>query len=63
MPLPDPTRRYPITLPDGGTHPGTVFLNRAIDNPRFLVGDYTYASDLDPPSDWAGRLAPYLFEF
>jgi len=28
------------------------------------VGDYTYASDFDPPADpadWAGRLAPYLF--
>ncbi|WP_164659790.1 CatB-related O-acetyltransferase [Tropicibacter sp. Alg240-R139] len=62
MPLPDATRRYPITLPDGSDHLGTVFLNRVIDHPRFQVGDYTYASDFDPPQDWAGRLAPYLFE-
>ncbi|HBS50447.1 MAG TPA: acetyltransferase [Rhodobacteraceae bacterium] len=63
MPLPDPTRRYPITLPDGTPHEGTVFLNRAVDHPRFEAGDYSYASDFDPPQDWAGRLAPYLFPF
>jgi len=61
MPLPDPQRRYPITLPDGSDHTGTVFLSRAIDHPAFEVGDYTYASDFDPPRDWATRLAPYLF--
>lgn len=62
MLLPDPLRRTPITLPDGSDHAGTVFLSRAVDHPRFIVGDYTYASDFDPPQDWAGRLAPYLFE-
>ncbi len=63
MPLPDPTRAHPITLPDGSAHEGTVFLNRVVDHPRFIAGDYTYASDFDPPQDWAGRLAPYLFPF
>lgn len=62
MPLPDAARRYPITLPDGSDHRGAVFLNRVIDHSRFQVGDYTYASDFDPPEDWAGHLAPYLFE-
>lgn len=63
--LPDPARAYPITLPDGSAHPGTVFLSRVIDHPRFRVGDYTYASDFDPPpkDGWAARLAPYLFDF
>ncbi|MCE8522480.1 CatB-related O-acetyltransferase [Ruegeria pomeroyi] len=61
MTLPDPGRRYPITLPDGSDHAGTVFLNRVIDHPRFRAGDYSYASDFDPPKDWAARLAPYLF--
>ncbi|AAV96293.1 CatB-related O-acetyltransferase [Ruegeria pomeroyi] len=61
MPLPDASRRYPITLPDGTDHAGTVFLNRVIDHPRFRAGDYSYASDFDPPADWAARLAPYLF--
>ncbi len=61
MPLPDPNRRYPITLPDGSDHAGTVFLNQAITHPRFTAGDFSYASDFDPPEDWCARLAPYLF--
>ncbi|MEY8837760.1 antibiotic acetyltransferase, partial [Cribrihabitans sp. XS_ASV171] len=51
MPLPDPTHAHPITLPDGSAHEGTVFLNRVVDHPRFIAGDYTYASDFDPPQD------------
>jgi len=61
MPLPDPSRRYPVTLPDGSNHAGTVFLSRVIDHPGFQVGDFTYASDFDPPQNWAQHLAPYLF--
>lgn len=61
MPLPETSRRYPITLPDGTEHTGTAFLNQVIDHPRFQAGDYSYASDFDPPKDWATRLAPYLF--
>ncbi|MTH97338.1 CatB-related O-acetyltransferase [Roseibium sp. RKSG952] len=63
MPLPDPSRRYPITLPDGSDHRGTVFLSQAIDHPRFQAGAFSYASDFDAPDDWAFRLAPYLFPF
>ncbi|MGR3369173.1 MAG: CatB-related O-acetyltransferase [Sagittula sp.] len=61
--LPDASRRHPITLPDGTPHLGTVFLKNVVDHPRFVVGDYTYASDFDPPEDWATRLAPFLFPF
>jgi len=61
MPLPDPHRRYPVTLPDGSDHKGTVFLSQVIDHPKIEVGDFTYASDFDPPRDWSARLAPYLF--
>jgi virginiamycin A acetyltransferase len=61
MPFPDPQRHRPVTLPDGTEHTGTVFLSRVIDHPAFIVGDFTYASDFDPPQDWAMRLAPYLF--
>ncbi|BBU57602.1 acetyltransferase [Mameliella alba] len=61
--LPAPDAAFPITLPDGTPHHGTVFLKNVIDHPRFVVGDYTYASDFDPPEDWAARLAPYLFPF
>lgn len=61
--LPDANCSHPITLPDGTAHSGTVFLKNVVDHPRFEVGAYTYASDFDPPSDWAARLAPYLFAF
>ena len=61
MPLPDPGLRHPIILPDGTPHAGTVMLSRAVDHPNFQVGDYSYASDFDPPKDWASHLAPYLF--
>ncbi|QJF53117.1 CatB-related O-acetyltransferase [Roseobacter ponti] len=59
----DPAATYPILLPDGTPHKGTVFLARVIDHPQFAVGDFTYASDFDPPDDWATHLAPYLFPF
>ncbi|GAA4222963.1 virginiamycin A acetyltransferase [Sagittula marina] len=54
---------HPITLPDGTPHAGTVYLKTVIDHPRMDIGDFTYASDFDPPEDWAARLAPYLFPF
>ncbi len=62
-PLPAVDTAYPITLPDGTAHRGTVYLKAVIDHPKFEVGDHTYASDFDPPDDWATRLAPYLFPF
>jgi virginiamycin A acetyltransferase len=59
--FPDAGRACPITLPDGSEHAGTVFLNQVIDHPGWQVGDYSYASDFNPPRDWAAHLAPYLF--
>lgn len=59
--FPNATRAYPVTLPDGSEHPGTVFLDQVIDHPGWDIGAYTYASDFAPPADWAGHLAPYLF--
>lgn len=62
--LPDPDTLYPVTLPDGTLHPGTVFLANAIDQPNISVGAYTYASTFTPPDSpqgWAGILAPYLY--
>ncbi len=61
--FPDPNCLFPIRLPDGSEHEGTVFLRNAIDHPQFEVGDFTYASDFEPPLDWATHLAPYLFPF
>ena len=63
MPLPDPNAPYPIRLPDGSAHKGTVMLCTVIENPNFQVGAYTYASDFAPQSDWGRHLAPYLFPF
>lgn len=56
---------FPIILPDGSPHEGTVFLKNVIDHPKFEVGSFTYASDFAPPAKdgWASRLAPYLFPF
>lgn len=62
MRFPDASRAYPVTLPDGNAHPGTVFLDQVIDHPNLEIGAYSYASDFDPPEDWAAHLAPYLFE-
>jgi len=59
--FPDPARACPVTLPDGCAHPGTVFLDQVINHPGWDVGAYSYASDFDPPQDWAAHLAPYLF--
>jgi virginiamycin A acetyltransferase len=61
--FPDPNTRFPIALPDGSPHLGTVFLSAVLDHPRISVGAYSYASAFDPPEDWAARLAPYLFDF
>nr|WP_252731254.1 CatB-related O-acetyltransferase [Lentibacter algarum] len=38
-------------------------MSAAIDHPRIDVGEYTYASAHNPPSDWAASLAPYLYDF
>ncbi len=38
-----------------------MFLNQVIDHQAWVVGNFTYASDFDPPTDWATHLAPYLF--
>lgn len=60
---PSPETKHPVRVADGRVHEGTVFLAAAIAHPRFKVGVYTYASAHEPPSDWAGRLAPYLYDF
>lgn len=64
MPFPAAETLHPVTLPDGTVHKGNVFLKNAIKHPNWDIGDFTYASDFDPPenpADWAARLAPYLF--
>lgn len=60
-PFLDATLRHPILLPDGQSYPNTVWLNSVIDHPNIEVGDFTYYNDFDPVSDYAVRLAPYLY--
>lgn len=62
MPFPSTTERYPLVLPDGTRHTGSVFLKAVLNHARIEVGDYSYANDFDPPEDWAARIAPYLHE-
>ncbi len=62
-PFPSPDTIHPVRLADSAIHPGTVFLKPVIDHSRIEVGDYTYASAHEPPEDWGGRLAPYLYPF
>ncbi|WP_158971673.1 CatB-related O-acetyltransferase [Chachezhania sediminis] len=63
--FPSPDTVHPIPLPDGTVHQGTVFLKAAIRHSRIEVGDYSYASAFDatPETDWAAKLAPYLYDF
>ncbi|MAS44654.1 MAG: acetyltransferase [Rhodobacteraceae bacterium] len=62
MPAPflDAAARHPLRLPDGTVHANTVHLARVIDHPNIAVGDFSYAHDFEPVTDWAARLAPYL---
>ncbi|SMY06449.1 CatB-related O-acetyltransferase [Flavimaricola marinus] len=61
--FPSPDTVNPVQLPDGTVIPGNVFLKPVIDHPRIQIGDYTYASDFDPPppEGWAARIAPFMF--
>ena len=59
--LPDPADPYPVRTADGTAIRSTVFLKPLIGQSNFEVGEYTYASDFDPPENWASHLAPYLF--
>lgn len=59
--FPADTTLHPVILPDGTVHKGTVFLKAATNHPNMDIGAFTYASAFDPPSDWAARLAPYLY--
>lgn len=62
MTLPNPTDRNPLIFPDGSRDAATVFLNTVIDHPNIHIGEYTYFHDNDLPEDYAGTIAPYLFQ-
>jgi len=57
----NPDHRNPFITLNGAPLPGSVFLAPAIDHPNITIGKHAYASDFDPPQDWAAHLAPYLY--
>ncbi|MEM8541239.1 MAG: CatB-related O-acetyltransferase [Pseudomonadota bacterium] len=61
MPLPNPTEKNPLILPNGSRDEATVFLANVIDHPNIEIGAYSYYNDARLPEDYASTLAPYLF--
>lgn len=57
----DPTKKYPMVMPDGTEVKTVVSLNQVIDHPRIEIGDFTYFGHLDVLDDYASYLAPFLF--
>ncbi|HHB81366.1 MAG TPA: CatB-related O-acetyltransferase [Aliiroseovarius sp.] len=61
-PFLSPNAQFPVTLPDGTVLKNLVYLNQVIDHANIDIGDYTYFNSFLPVDDWAGRIAPYLYE-
>lgn len=61
MPLLDPAKTHPMTLPDGTVVEQTVHLRQVIDHPRIEVGEFSYCHNFEKLPDYAAYLAPYLF--
>lgn len=57
----DPTKKYPMVMPDGSEIKTVVHLNQVIDHPRMEIGDFSYFGHFEVLQDYAGYLAPYLF--
>lgn len=60
--LPDPTTLHPLILPNGTVDTATVLLGAAIEHTNIEIGDWTYYNDRTMPEDYAGTIAPYLYE-
>jgi virginiamycin A acetyltransferase len=61
VPFLNPDLRHPIRLPDGTSYKNTVWLKSVIDHPNIDVGEFTYYNDFDSATDYAARIAPYLY--
>lgn len=57
----DPTKRHPMTMPDGTVIKQVVHLREVIDHPRIEVGAFTYFHNFEVLDDYAMALAPYIF--
>lgn len=63
MPLLDPAKKHPMTMPDGTVIREVVHLSQVIDHPRIEVGAHSYYHDFELREDYAATIAPYLFPF
>lgn len=61
MPLLDPSKTHPMSMPDGTVIRQVVHLNRVIDHPRMEIGDFSYYHNFEELDDYASVIAPYLF--
>lgn len=57
----DPSKKHPMTMPDGTVIKTVVHLNQVINHPRIDVGDFSYFGHLEILDDYASFLAPFLF--
>ena len=57
----DPTKKFPMVMPDGTVIRTVVYLNQVIDHPRMEIGDFTYFGHFEELDDYAGFIAPFLF--
>ena len=59
----NPNEKYPVTMPNGGQWPHTIFLKNVIDHPNIEIGDYTYYNDFRHNiTNFRQLLAPYMHE-
>lgn len=58
----DPTQKYPMIMPDGTVIKQVVQLNQVIAHPRIEIGDFSYYHNFAELPDYAGFIAPYLFQ-
>ncbi|MGH1351112.1 MAG: CatB-related O-acetyltransferase [Methyloligellaceae bacterium] len=61
MPRLDPSKKYPMEMPDGTVVKQVVHLNQVIDHPRIKIGDFSYYHHFEELEDYASYIAPYLF--
>ena len=57
----DPSKKYPMVMPDGTVIPQVVHLKSVIHHPRIEVGDHSYYHNFSELEDYAAAIAPYIF--
>ncbi|MFA6138609.1 MAG: CatB-related O-acetyltransferase [Sulfurimonas sp.] len=55
-------KKHPMVMPDGTVIKQVVHLKEVLKHPRISVGEFSYYHNFEVLEDYAGYLAPYLFE-